>query len=76
MKIKQSFIDRCGEITVKQIKEVIKLSKKPTLFVTLGLMHPKEWEQSSELWQATANVLKIDLSDIYEVEQLPNTLTE
>ena len=44
--------------------------------MTLGLMHPKEWEQSSELWQATANVLKIDLSDIYEVEQLPNTLTE
>ena len=76
MKIKQSFIDRCGEITVKQIKEVIKLSKKPTLFVTLGLMHPKEWEQSAELWKATANVLKIDLSDIYEVEQLPNTLTE
>ena len=76
MKIKQSFIDRCGEITVKQIREISKLADRNYATVMCALLDPKGYNYSTDIWKATANVLKIDLSDIYEVEQLPNTLTE
>ena len=78
MKIKQSFIDRCGEITVKQIGEISSICYKSTLTVLTVLQHPERTSYifTNEILKATANVLKIDLSDIYEVEQLPNTLTE
>lgn len=74
MKIKQSFIDRCGEITVNQINEISKLADRNYATVTWALLEPNEWHYATDIWKAAANVLKIDLSDIYEVEQLPNTL--
>ena len=76
MKIKQSFIDRCGEITVKQIREISKISGLNQQFVFEILLEPNGYVGTTEVIKATANVHKIDLSDIYEVEQLPNTLTE
>lgn len=76
MKIKQSFIAKCREITVKQIREISKLADRNYATVIWALLEPNEWHYASDIWKATANVLKIDLSDIYEVEQLPNTLTE
>ena len=76
MKIKQSFIDRCGEITVKQVKEIATESNKGPLYTISVLIDPDIYKYNPRTIQATANVLKIDLSDIYEVEQLPNTLTE
>ena len=76
MKIKQSFIDRCGEITVNQIQEISKISGINQQFVFEILLEPNGYVGTVEVIKATANVLKIDLSDIYEVEQTPNTLTE
>ena len=76
MKIKQSFIDRCGEITVKQISEIARIGyiSPETVFNTIHFGYTGEYTYT--VLKAVANVLKIDLSDIYEVEQLPNTLTE
>ena len=76
MKIKQSFIERCGEITIKQLDEIQKQSNKSYYRIIYAMLNPLDYDYDTELWKATANVLKIDLSDIYEVEQLPNTLTE
>ena len=76
MKIKQSFIDRCGEITVNQMSVISLLSNKPYLHVAHVLLDPQLWNSANEVLRATANVLEIDLSDIYEVEQLPDSLTE
>lgn len=76
MKIKQSFIDRCGEITVNQIREISSVSGYLELHVVSVLLDPQLWDSDHFVFKATANVLKISLSDIYEVEQLPNTLTE
>ncbi len=76
MKIKQSFIDRCGEITVKQVKEIAKESRMSRQSILYAILDPQGFNYAHNIWQATANVLKISLSDIYEVEQLPNTLTE
>lgn len=76
MKIKQSFIDRCGDITVNQIQEISKISGLNQQFVFEILLEPNGYVGTVEVIKATANVLKISMSDIYEVEQLPNTLTE
>ena len=76
MKIKQSFIDRCGEITVKQVKEIARYADISYTTAMLTILSPRLYNNASDIWKATASVLRIDLSDIYEVEQLPNTLTE
>lgn len=78
MKIKQSFIDICGEITVKQIMEISFICGKSTFIVLSVLQHPNRtsYVYTTEILKAIANVLEIDLSDIYEVEQLPDSLTE
>ena len=76
MKIKQSFIDRCGEITLKDLMEISKISGLNQQFVFEILLEPNGYVGTTEVIKATANVLKIDLSDIYEVEQTPNTSTE
>jgi len=76
MKIKQSFIDRCGEITLKDLMGISRISKKSISGVMDVLSYPRECQYTTEILQSTATVLKIDLSDIYEVEQNHNTLTE
>ena len=76
MKIKQSFIDRCGEITVKQAKDIARYADISYTTAMLAILSPRLYNNASDIWKATASVLRIDLSDIYEVEQLPNTLTE
>ena len=74
MKIKQSFIDRCKNLSIEDIRSIAKMSNE-TIYNTVGVVFfGAECNYTTEILKATANVLKIDLSDIYEVE--PNTLTE
>ena len=76
MKIKQSFIDRCGEITVNELVAISSITGIRILSVTHVILYPEEYEHTNEVLKAAANVLKINLSDIYETEQLPNTHNE
>lgn len=74
MKIKQSFIDRCNDITIKELFAIATLSNRMTNGVIQVLLSPYSYEYTPEVLKAAANVLKISLSDIYEVEDLPHTL--
>lgn len=74
MKIKQSFIDRCNDITIKELFAIATLSNRMTNGVIQVLLSPYEYEYTPEVLKAAANVLKISLSDIYEVEDLPHSL--
>lgn len=74
MKIKQSFIDRCGEITLKEVHEIQRIRNCTYFTVINALLEPQEYSYATDIWKATAIVLKISLSDIYEVEPLPHTL--
>ena len=74
MKIKQSFIDRCGEITINEIMAIATLSVRSHYYVLEVLLYPNTYLSAKTVLKAAATVLKINLSDIYEVEDLPHTL--
>lgn len=73
MKIKQSFIDRCGDITIRDLMAIATICRCSINDVLNVLLLPSQYREP-EVLKATANVLKISLSDIYEVEPLPHTL--
>ncbi len=72
MKIKQSFTKKTDDITIKQVIEIAGLSRLSISDTLEVILNPDVLSDSS-VWLSVANVLKINLSDIYEVEQLPNT---
>ena len=74
MKIKQSFIEQLNEITINDLNAIATISNKPLYFIVQAISVPKLIQDSPEVLKAAANVLKINLSDIYEVEDLPHTL--
>lgn len=73
MKIKQSFIDRTNDITIKELMAIAVICRYSIKDVLNVLLLPSQYHEP-EVLKAAANVLKINLSDIYEVEPLPHSL--
>lgn len=73
MKIKQSFIDRTNDIKIGELMAIATICQCSIKDVINALLLPSIY-YSNIIYHATAVVLKISLSDIYEVEDLPHTL--